>query len=86
METLTLKVRKIGNSKGIVIPKKYLSMIENDKEEISIVVDNDGILLKSNEQNPRKGWAAAFKKMAKNNDDKLLLPDVFKDEKLPEWK
>ena len=86
METLTLKVRKIGNSKGIVIPKKYLSIIENDNEEINIAVDNDGILLKSKKQAPRKGWAAAFKKMAKNNDDKLLMPDVFKDEKLPEWK
>jgi antitoxin MazE len=86
MEILTLKVRKIGNSKGIIIPQKYLNIIENNREEISIVVDNDGILLKYNEQNPRKGWTAAFKKMAKNNDDKLILPDVFKDEKLPEWK
>ena len=86
METLTLKVRKIGNSKGIVIPKKYLSIIENDNEEVNIAVDTDGILLKSKKQDPRKGWAAAFKKMAKNSDDKLLMPDVFKDEKLPEWK
>ncbi len=86
METLTLKVRKIGNSKGIVIPKKYLVMIENEKEEVQLIVDKEGILLKSNEQNPRKGWAAAFKKMAKNNDDRLILPDVFNDEKLPEWK
>ena len=86
METLTLKVRKIGNSKGIVIPKKYLSLIENEKEEVQLVVDHEGILLKSNKQNPRKGWSSAFKKMAKNNDDNLIFPDVFNDEKLPEWK
>lgn len=35
---------------------------------------------RSGTQSPRKGWRNAFKKMAKNNDDKLLMPDVFEDE------
>jgi len=30
----------------------------------------------------RKGWDSAFKKMAANADDELLIPDVFKDENL----
>jgi antitoxin MazE len=86
MQTLSIKVRKIGNSKGIVIPQKFLQLVENDKEEITIAVDENGILLKSNSIEPRKGWANSFKKMAKNNDDKLLLPDVFTDENFVEWK
>ncbi len=85
METLKIKVRKIGNSKGIVIPKKYLKKVESDKEEILIEVDEKGILLKSHNQTPRKGWAKAFKRMAKNGDDKLLMPDVFEDENFEEW-
>ena len=86
METLSLKVRKIGNSKGIVIPQKFLRIVENEKEEVTIEVDDSGILLKSNKQSPRKGWAKEFKKMAKNNDDKLIMPDVFKDENFDAWK
>ena len=83
---MKLKVRKIGNSKGIVIPQKYLKIIEGGKNEIDIEVDERGILLKSNNEVPRKGWAKAFKRMAKNGDDKLLIPDVFEDENLEEWK
>lgn len=32
------------------------------------------------ENQPRKGWAEAFKKMHEAGDDKLLIPDVFVDE------
>ena len=86
METLSLKVRKICNSKGIVIPQKFLRIVENEREEVTIEVDDAGILLKSNKPSPRKGWAKEFKKMAKNNDDKLIMPDVFKDENFDAWK
>jgi antitoxin MazE len=37
-------------------------------------------------RNSRRGWAKAFKRMAKNGDDKLLMPDVFEDEKFDDWK
>ncbi len=33
----------------------------------------------------RRSWATAFKRMAKNGDDKLLMPDVFEDEKFEDW-
>ena len=85
METLKIKVRKIGNSKGIVIPQKYLKIVEGDKEEIEIEVDEKGMLLKKHNEVPRKGWAKACKRMAKNGDDKLLIPDLFEDETFEEW-
>ena len=86
MEIIKLKIRKIGNSQGIVIPQKFLKIIQSDKEEIEIEVDEKGILLKSKNQSPRKGWTKAFKRMAKNGDDVLLMRDVFKDEIFEEWK
>ncbi len=86
MEVMKLKVRKIGNSKGIVIPQKFLKIVQSAKEEIVIEVDEKGILLKSNDQSPRKGWAKAFKRMAKNGDDALIIPDIFEDEIFEEWK
>jgi antitoxin MazE len=85
METLKIKLRKIGNSKGIVIPKKYLKIIDGDEDEITIEVNENNILLKRSNEIPRKGWAEACKKMAKNGDDKLLIPDVFEDETFEEW-
>lgn len=85
METLKIKVRKIGNSEGIVIPQKYLKVIKSNKDEIEIEVDEKGILLKSHNNTPRIGWAKACKRMAKNGDDKLLIPDVFEDETFEEW-
>lgn len=60
METFSIKVRKIGNSKGIVIPQKFLKTVENEKEEITIEVGDTGILLKTNKPSPRKDWAKAF--------------------------
>ena len=85
MEIIKVKVRRIGNSRGIVIPQKYLKIVEGDKEEIEIEVDDKGILLKKHTEAPRKGWAKACKRMAKNGDDKLLIPDVFDDETFEGW-
>lgn len=36
--------------------------------------------------NSRKGWERAFKKIAANEEDRLLFDDVFEDENLEEWK
>ena len=33
---------------------------------------------------PRRGWAKASKRMVRNGDDKLIMPDVFEDEKFEE--
>lgn len=35
-----------------------------------------------NENRPRKDWPEAFQEMAKNGDDKLIIPDFFEDEDL----
>lgn len=86
VETIKIKLRKIGNSKGIVIPKKYLKVINGDNDdEITIEVNENNILLKKVEDAPRKGWAEASKKMAANHEDNLLIPDVFDDETFEEW-
>ena len=85
MEILKIKLRKIGNSKGIVIPKRFLEIIKDDLDEITVEVNKDNILLKRSVDVPRKGWAKACKKMALNKDDDLLIPDVFPDENLEEW-
>ena len=39
-------------------------------------------LKKIKRKKPRSGWVKACKRMVKNGDDKLLIPDVFEDELL----
>lgn len=39
----------------------------------------------SNATETRKDWPEAFKEMAKNGDDELIIPDVFEDEDLKDW-
>lgn len=64
------KVVKIGNSRGIRIPK---SVIDESglKSEVELEVINGQIIIKSISQN-RDSWDSAFKKMAKNRDDILF--------------
>jgi len=64
------KVVKIGNSRGIRIPK---SLIDESglKSEVDLEVIDGQIIIKSISQS-RKSWDSAFKKMAKNKDDILL--------------
>jgi antitoxin MazE len=75
------KVIKIGNSKGIRIPRHILeqSGLEN---EVEIEVRDKKIILKPTTK-PRENWDIAFQEMAKNNDDILLDKESI--ENLTSW-
>jgi antitoxin MazE len=75
---MRLSIVKIGNSKGIRL-NKFLMEKYNIKDNVDLILEKDHIILKSM-NTPRKGWDEAFKMMNENNDDKLLIDDVFPDE------
>lgn len=77
-------IRNIGNSKGVIIPRTFLTecFIET---EVNIEVKDNKIVISPADNDKRKGWADAFKKMAENGDDELLIPDVFEDEDFKDW-
>jgi antitoxin MazE len=77
-------IRKIGNSKGIIIPQNILKECLID-EVVSIEVKDKHIIISAPEETKRKGWEEAFKTMAKNGDDQLAMPDVFSDEDITDW-
>ena len=81
MET---SIIKIGNSKGLLLSKSILEQY-NINDKIEVILEKGRIILKPIE-NPRKNWEVSFKQMRKENDDKLILDDVFNDEILEEWK
>lgn len=77
-------VRNIGNSKGVILPQNLLKQCFIE-EEVIIEVKNNSIVITPASENKRKGWAEAFREMAKNNDDQLVIPDMFQDEDLTDW-
>lgn len=81
MET---NIVKIGNSKGVRLSKTILEKYQIG-DRVEIILEDDQIVLKPIKA-PREGWAEAFKKMHEAGDDQLLIPDVFEDEDLEEWK
>ncbi len=67
------KIIKIGNSRGIRLPKAILQQLEiNDVVELE--VERDRIVIKPIRQT-REGWRQAFQKMASKSDDRLLDGD-----------
>ncbi len=81
---MEVSVIKIGNSKGIRLSKTLLEKY-NIQDTVEVILEKGQIVIKPLSR-PRKGWEKAFKKMAENGDDRLLINDVFDDENLEEWK
>ena len=65
------QIIQIGNSKGIRIPKPILEESNLDGQ-VELEVVEQGLLIKSVTP-PRHGWDSAFKKLAANDEDELLI-------------
>jgi antitoxin MazE len=81
---MELSIIKIGNSKGLRLSKSILEKY-NINEKVEIILEKGRIILKPIEK-PRKNWETAFEKMRLDNDDALLMNDIFDDEIFDEWK
>lgn len=64
------KVVKIGNSRGVRIPKSFIDQ-SGLKSEVELEIDNGQIIIKPVSKS-RELWESAFSKMVKNKDDVLL--------------
>lgn len=80
---MELPVIKIGNSRGIRLSKELIRKYKIT-DKVEIVEKDDCIELKPT-ATPRENWDEAFRAMHLNNDDKLLIDDVFADEIPEEW-
>lgn len=61
---------RIGNSRGIRIPKKLLEECRLE-ETVELEAHKDHLVIRSVAK-PRNGWDEAFSRMAKHGDDALL--------------
>lgn len=80
---MEVSIIKIGNSKGLRLSKDILTRY-NITDKVEFILEKGYIILKPKPQ-PRKGWEKSFQKMHTEQDDNLLMDDVFEDENFEEW-
>lgn len=64
------QIIRIGNSRGIRIPQPLLEQCHLEKE-VELEAQPDGLVVRPAD-GPRRGWDAAFEKMARYGEDGLL--------------
>ena len=68
------RIIKIGNSRGVRIPKPLIEETGLG-EEVEIQVEGNRLII-APAGRPRAGWAASFRKMGSTGDDALVDGDV----------
>ena len=80
---MVINIIKIGNSRGIRLPKTILEQC-NINNKVDLEVDDKRIVIKPITKIPRKDWDKYFKNMHNNNDDNLIIDDKI-DLKMDNW-
>lgn len=83
MNVIRSKVVKIGNSRGIRIPRTVLEQA-GLTDEVEMIVKGDQLIIQAS-RNPRQDWGERFAAMADQGDDRLFdepLPTHWDEE---EW-
>ena len=86
--TVKSRIVKMGNSKGVRIPKPILEQLALG-EEVEMSVRGDQLVIRPGKR-PRSGWEEEFARMAERGDDRLLDEEAVSstrwDEEEWEWK
>ena len=69
------RIVRIGNSKGIRIPKPLI-LQTGLSDEVTIEAEGNRLVIRA-ARRPRAGWAEAFRAMAAAGDDRLLDGDAM---------
>lgn len=72
---MKVRIVRIGNSKGIRIPKPLLEQT-GLQGEVEIEVKDNCLIIRGADR-PRAGWAEAFQAMAHHGDDMLIDGDLL---------
>jgi antitoxin MazE len=70
MNEVYTKMVRIGNSRGVRIPKTLIDQM-GFTEDVKIIIEPTQLVLRP-VTHIRKGWDEQFRQMAKNGDDVLL--------------
>ncbi len=79
------KIIKVGNSKGIIIPSKFLKLIGLE-EKVAIEIEDNRIIITASKAEPREGWEEMLAEdVEKYGQPERLMPDFFEDEENTDW-
>ncbi|CAK8725512.1 SpoVT-AbrB domain-containing protein [Candidatus Electrothrix aarhusensis] len=81
---MNIKVVRIGNSRGIRLPRKILDQCHIE-DQLDLNVKGGKIVVTPVRKTPRDGWEEYAIKMHEAHDDELMIPDVFPDEDHLKW-
>jgi antitoxin MazE len=71
---LKTAIRRMGNSRGVLIPKAILAQLGLGLEDtLEMTIENDSIVLRRSARTVRAGWAEASKAVAAASDDNLVM-------------
>lgn len=71
---MRIAIRRIGNSKGMIIPTPLLAQLGLDTEA-EVSVEGGALIVRAPAKPVRSGWAEASKELARLDDDALLMPE-----------
>lgn len=81
---MKIEIVKIGNSRGIRIPKPVLEACAIG-DAVELEVKDGKLVLSPVKREPRAGWAEAFAANPPDNDERPLLGDFSNDFDEEEW-
>ena len=84
MNTVKTRIIRIGNSRGIRIPKLLIEQV-GIGPEVEIAVERDQLIVRST-SGRRQGWDKQFRAMKEHGDDRLLEDPVLTRWDASEWK
>lgn len=67
--------KRLGNSRGVIIPKPLLAQV-GLTDEAEMKVENGAIVLRPATRPPREGWAEASRAIAADEDESLVWPEL----------
>ena len=74
MKAMHVSIRRIGNSRGVVIPKPVLAQLGlNGGTGAEMTIEGGALVLRSPAGPARTGWAEAARKIAESGDDALVM-------------
>ncbi|PIE44938.1 MAG: AbrB family transcriptional regulator [Gammaproteobacteria bacterium] len=79
---------RIGNSKGIRIPKVIIEQAQLEEKELEFKVVDEGLLICPIRKKPRAGWEAIFTEQPQSDvpaDDKEWIDAPLTDDEGWEW-
>ena len=75
---MEVAIRKMGNSRGVLIPKPVLAQL--GLENTADLQVRDGVIeIRAVRRHPREGWADDARRVAAQKDDALVWPEFAND-------